>query len=121
VAIDTLSVSQVRTVSCFLTLVASQGGICVHHVCAATGGGGGWVDYTITAYWYQSDPNGLGLNMPPIEHQRIPFSGRTTQRGRRTEIASPRLTTGCSEGWCGRGTLDRARYCGSEFEGHQIA
>jgi hypothetical protein len=32
--------------------------------------GGGWVDYAVTTYWYSSDPNGLGLTMPPIEERR---------------------------------------------------
>ncbi len=32
--------------------------------------GAGWVDYAVTTYWYSSDPNGLGLTMPPIDERR---------------------------------------------------
>jgi hypothetical protein len=27
-------------------------------------------DYAVTTYWYSSDPNGLGLTMPPIDERR---------------------------------------------------
>jgi hypothetical protein len=35
--------------------------------------GGGWVDYAMTVYWYSADPQGLGMELSPLEERLKPF------------------------------------------------